>query len=108
MKPCVKIGSITITGNISQADVRKQLEALIDDIGKCYQKTFGISSKWPQTVFATMIIRSEGVVINFTADVKTPMEKFGKCMEPFFRKMKLATSDQKGVIKIVVTFVVRK
>jgi len=109
IKPCVKVGSITVTGNITQAEVRKQLEALLEDIGKCYQKTFGNCSQWPQTVIATMVIRSEGVVINFkAADVKTPMKEFGKCMEPLFRKMKLAASDQKGVIKIVVTFVLQK
>jgi len=111
MKPCVKIGSITITGNFSQADVRKQLEALLENIGKCYQKSFGNCSQWPQTVFATMVIGSQGVDVNFkVADVKTPVKgfEFDKCMEPLFSKMKLASSNQKGVVKIIVTFVLQK
>jgi hypothetical protein len=111
MKARVKIGSITITGNISQADVRKQLEALLEDIGKCYEKSFGNCSQWPQTVFATMVIGSQGVDVNFkVADVKTPVKgfEFDKCMEPLFSKMKLAWSNQKGVVKIIVTFVLQK
>ncbi|MDM8556355.1 VIT and VWA domain-containing protein [Desulfococcaceae bacterium HSG7] len=109
IKPCIKIGSITVTGNITKADVRKQLEALLDDIGKCYQKSFGDCSQWPQTVIATMVIGSQGVGVNFkAAGVKTTVKGFYKCMEPLFRKIKLTPSDQKGVVKIVVTFVLQK
>ncbi|MDM8540549.1 VIT domain-containing protein [Desulfococcaceae bacterium HSG9] len=109
IKHCIKIGSITVTGNITKADVRKQLEALLDDIGKCYQKSFGNCSQWPQTVIATMVIGSQGVGVNFkAAGVKTTVKGFYKCMEPLFRKMKLTPPDQKGVVKIVVTFVLQK
>ncbi len=106
IKPGVKIGSITVTGNITQADVRQQLDALLDDIGKCYQKSFGQCSQWPQTVIATMVIGSQGADVNFkVSDGKTLVKGFYKCMESLFRKMKLTPSDQKGAVKIVVTFV---
>ncbi len=107
---CVRIGTISIIGAVTQKDIRKQLQALMDDIATCYRRAFGPASKWPQTVIATLEVGADGVRVSFTKANKTKItdKPFTACMTRFFKRINLTPADSKGSARVVVRLVYQK